>query len=131
MAKKEKPEPVKPSEVEAQIGKNKLRALLRAASSAHKDQREIAGGLGKKIQEASENDHLHLKAFAELRKRDRMTPEKLADYVDTVAFYMDLSGLTERAASAPRLRLEPGAEEEGDGTDKETGGEERDGAPVH
>lgn len=110
-----------PSEVSPQIGKNKLRGLLRAANDAHKDQREIAGGLGQKIADAVENEHLHKKAFATLRMADRMTPEKLADWWDTLQLYMDLSGLAERAASAPRLRLEPDAED-GEEEDKTKGG---------
>jgi hypothetical protein len=108
----DKKEAAKPSDVSQQIGQKKLRTLLRAANDAHKDQREIAGGLGQKIADAVENEHLHKKAFSTLRMADRMTPEKLADWWDTLQYYIDVSGLAERAASAPRLRLEPDAEED-------------------
>ena len=108
MAKrKEEAEQAKPSEAEPQIGQKKLRSLLKAATDADKDQREIAGGINGRIADAVENDHLHKKAFSEIRKRARMTPEKLADYVDTLELYMDMSGLTERAKSAPRLHPKP------------------------
>ncbi len=112
MAKKKAEEAETPMEQAAQIGPRKLKALLRAADSAYKDQRSIAGTLGEKIAQAVEHDHLHKKAFATIRAMDRMTPEKLADYWDTLEYYFDVSGLAERAKSAPRLSLQPGKDDE-------------------
>ena len=107
------------TEEAAQIGEKKLRQLLKEAKSASQDAHEITSSLGGKIASAVENDHLHKKAFATLRMLDKMTPEKLADYWDTLLYYMDISGLDERAKSAPRLSLENGKGEDGEEDDEE------------
>jgi hypothetical protein len=99
------PETAKSSEIAKQIGAAKLKRLLSIAANSHKDSQEIAGTLGQKIAHACEHDHLHRKAFATLKAMDRMTPEKLADYWDTLQYYVEISGLGERAASAPAFDL--------------------------
>lgn len=113
-----------PTQQAAQIGQKKLRQLLKDAGAAYKDGREIAGGIGQKIANAIEHDHLHKKAFATIRALDRMTPEKLADYMDTLLYYYEISGLEERAKSAPRLSLDAGAAEE-DGEEEGAGGDDK------
>lgn len=97
--------------VSEEISEKKLKSLLASARSNDKDVRELSGSINSKIATAVENDNLHKKAFSTIRAADRMTPEKLADWWDHVQLYMDLSGLSERAKSAPRLRLEPDKEE--------------------
>jgi hypothetical protein len=112
MVKKKDDASAKPSEVTEQIGQKKLKALLKAATEAYKEGREIAGTIGQKIGEAVENDRLHRKAFSVLRGMDRMTPEKLADFWDTLQFYVDASGLGERAKAALRLPLDAGDDDD-------------------
>lgn len=89
-----------------QVGQRKLRELMASARSAHQDTREIAGTLGAEIKDAVENHHLHKKAFSVIRTADRMEPEKLVEFLDCLDLYLDLSGLRERAAKAPRLGLD-------------------------
>jgi|SRR5581483_1285816 len=121
MAKKDS-EAVKPSEVSQQTPKGKLKTLMSAARSAYKDARAIAGGYGEKVAQLVEHEHLHKKAWASVVAEDRMTPEKLAEFYDTQAYYRDVLGLNERAESAPKLRLEPDKEDaEDDGEEKKTG----------
>jgi hypothetical protein len=116
MAKsKSNDEKVKPSEVEKGIGAKKLIALLKTSAGAYKDGRAIAGELGQKIASACEHDNLHRKAFATLRAMDRMSPEKLADYWDSLLYYVDISGIGKRAESAPRLDLSEGDGDENAG----------------
>ena len=97
----------KATEVEAiQIGKSKLKTLLSTARSTYREQHRVGGELGQAIANAVENDHLHRKAFSFIRAADRMEPEELADYLDHIELYLDMSGLKERAESAPRLQIE-------------------------
>ncbi len=125
MAKKkdaETTEAVKPSEVEQQIAPKKLKALLKTSNEAFKNTREIAGELGQKIAEAVEKDHLHRKAFAILKGFDRMTPEKLSDVWETLNYYMDVSGLAERAKSALKMNFDAAeGEDEGETDTNVTG----------
>jgi Ran GTPase-activating protein (RanGAP) involved in mRNA processing and transport len=104
--------PDKTETTEKQIGSKKLIALLREVTSTTADMQELSGSLNERIGHAVEHDHLHKKAFSTLRVMDRMTPEKLADYWDTLQFYVDASGLGERAASAPAFNLSGRKDEE-------------------
>lgn len=89
-----------------QISARKLKSLMAEGRKATQDTREIAGTLGQQIKDAVENDHLHKGAFAVIRKLDRMEPEKLADFLDTLDYYRDISGINERAAKVMRMDLE-------------------------
>lgn len=106
---------VKPSEVKPAISQQKLRSLMASNRRAKNDIAEIAGGLGSEIKTAVEKHHLHRKAFNVIKQGDRMEPEKLADFLDCLEHYLDISGLNERAAQVQRLALddgEKGGEEE-------------------
>jgi hypothetical protein len=112
MAKKRKPakkqaptEPVRSSEVRQQIAPTKLRELMRSARTANKDMQEIAGTLGAEVKAAVEKHHLHRKAFSVCKTADRMEPEKLLEFLDSLDYYLDVSGLRKRAESAQRLAL--------------------------
>lgn len=102
-------EKVKPSEVRQQIGARKLRELLATARSTHQDVREIAGSFGAEVKNAAEHDHLHKKAFGITRSLDRLEPEKLAEALDALDYYLDAGGLRARAAKVQRLPLGEGA----------------------
>lgn len=108
-----------PTQEVAQTGERKLKQLLKTANESHKNMQEISGTLGQQIADAVENNHLHKKAFATLRSMDRMTPQKLADFWDTLQYYVDISGLGDRAASAPKLPMDAGDDE--DDVDDKTG----------
>jgi hypothetical protein len=92
------------------ISTRKLKKLLKECRIAADDAHEINSSIGGKISDAAKNDYLHKKAFADLRKADKMTPEKLNDWWTTLKHYMRESGLEERASSAPRLSLEDNVE---------------------
>jgi len=94
------------------ISQNDLRNLLRTCKGLKDDLDETTGILREKIGYAVEKKNLNKKAFAELRKLDKMEPEKLADYWDTLQAYMEMGGLFERIESVTRLPLgEPQAAE--------------------
>jgi hypothetical protein len=94
------------------ITPNKLLSLMKSARSAQKDIQEIAGGLGSEIKTAVENHHLHRKAFSVVKAGDKMEPEKLAEFLAHLDFYLEASGLRKRAASAPRLEVIEGGKNE-------------------
>ncbi len=81
----------------------KLRDLRTAGRAAQNDISEIAGGLGSTIKEAVEKNHLHRKAFAVIKAGDKMEPEKLAEYLYHLDYYLEASGLRARAATAPAM----------------------------
>lgn len=119
-------EQAKSSEVRVAISQKKLRALMSSARSATKDVSEKTGWIREKIGHAVENDHLHPKVFSLIRTLDRMEPEKLADYLDCLEHYLDISGLNQRAAQVTRLQFGPGASEAetGEEAGEEAGAEE-------
>lgn len=98
-------EAVKPSEVSKQIGARKLMGLLKDAAVLKQDVAELTGTFGNAIKDAAENHHLNKKAFRICAGLYRMEPDKLADTLDAMDFYLDASGLRERAASAPRMKI--------------------------
>lgn len=111
-----------PSDVRPAISQKKLRELLNLSRKAQADVDEINGGVGAAIKAAQEKHHLHRKAFNVCKSADHMEPEKLADFLDCLDHYLDISGLRERAASAPRMQLGDGETEEEETETEETTG---------
>lgn len=108
MAKKkdtDKEETVTSKDVRQMITPVKLKSLIKSARTAQKDIQEIAGGLGAEIKAAVESNHLHRKAFSVCKTADKMEPEKLAEFLDNLDYYLDVSGLRKRAESAQRLAM--------------------------
>jgi hypothetical protein len=101
-------------DVVRQISANKLKRLMKERRTAKENSREINSTLGGKISTAVQHDRLHKKAFSVLGQMDDMSPEKLADFWDTLQFYVEISGIGARAASAPRLELVAGTDVEHD-----------------
>lgn len=100
-----------------QIGARKLKELLASSRKAYKDVREIAGSLGAEIKDAVENHRLHRKAFSVLKTADRMEPEKLLEFRDTLLYYFDIGGIDARCEQASRLNLGDGRPGEKTGDD--------------
>jgi hypothetical protein len=98
-------EAAKPSETRHAISAKKLKDLLKDARAAQQDIDAIAGTLGESIKKAVEKNYLHRKAFNVVKSADRMEPAKLRDFLDCLDHYLDISGLRERAASAPSLPM--------------------------
>lgn len=97
------------------IGERKLKNLLNESRKAKQNTQDINTTFGGQVKEAVENHKLHLPAFHMLRKFDRLRddPSKLSDAIDSLMYYLDISGLNQIAASAPRLDIDGGAESEG------------------
>lgn len=123
----------KASEIEKQIAPSKLKNLLKAAKATYADAQELAGSLGQKIAHAVEHEHLHRKAFNTLKMMDRMEPEKLASFWDTLQHYVEVSGIGARAASAPGFDLEASDTDDDDseGYGDEPGFAEPVGEAIH
>jgi hypothetical protein len=114
VARKPKLEVVEEQEEKRQyatISKSKLKGLLASSRATKQNITEMSGALGHEIKEACENYGLHRAAYQETCKRDRMEPEKLAEYLQHVDRYSRLVGLDARAASAPSFDLEDAGNE--------------------
>lgn len=109
--------PTVPKDIVGQIGANALKDLLKDARTASKKQTEISLAFSKKKAKAIEEMHLKPRVFAEIARLDRMEPEELAEHLSVRDYYMDISGLTERAASVNRL---PMGDEHGERDETET-----------
>ncbi len=107
-------EQVKPSETRPAISQKKLRSLLNTARRVQKEISELAGGIGAEIKDAAETNYLHRKAFNVCKAADRMEPEKLADFLDCLDHYLDISGLRDRASKVTRMDFEASDEAEDD-----------------
>lgn len=105
MAKKK----TEPKKIVRQLTPEKdINTLLKQCRSAGKQTAEINGSLREKIAYAKDKKHLHPKAFSVIRMLDKMEPEDLSAWWDHFQHYFTISGLEERAESAPGLELEEG-----------------------
>lgn len=100
------------------ISEQKLRTLLRFATKTQKDISELAGTVGEKIASAVENDNLHRKAFNIVKGLHKLEDEKLADALDYLDHYLDISGCRDRAAKVLRLLDDQPGAEAGEGDEK-------------
>lgn len=94
------------------ISANKLKQLISAGRSTQKDVSSLTGTMREKIANAVENDNLNNSVFASIRRLDRMEPAKLKIWLEDFEHYLDISGLQERAESAPTLEFGPGEEDD-------------------
>lgn len=107
---KQKPAAAEPAEpekgVQRLINEKDLKALLRTCASFKNQTDELVGELREKIAFAVDKKHLDKKAFADLRRLDRMDDEDLARHWDTLLAYMDMAGVTKRIEAVLELPLE-------------------------
>lgn len=87
----------------ATIGRTKLQELLKECRAAQNDIDTARGEMGNSIAQATEEYHLNKKAFALIRKLDKMEPEKLRSFMDDFEAYFVMAGLLKRRESAPRF----------------------------
>jgi phosphatidylserine/phosphatidylglycerophosphate/cardiolipin synthase-like enzyme len=87
----------------------KVRELLNVNRSASDNMDEIRSALGGTMQDAYQNHSVHKKAFGWIKQMDKMSAEKLHDLMGHFLYYYNVSGLKQRAESAPRMP-EPAAE---------------------
>lgn len=122
-------ETAKPSEVSRLTGAAVLKKLLTSAHHAQKDMNEIGGGHRQKLADAVKTQNLHKGAFAEIRRIDKMMRKKgsgMAEaklYADTVAAYLDSTGMAEALSKVEELPLGEPAETEETEPETETGGD--------
>lgn len=113
-------ESAKPTHAAQLIGASALKGLLRAKKATQAEVDETLGSYRSKLAYAVEKQHLHKKAYATLVQMDRMEPEKLAEYFDTLQAYMDMAGITKRIESVGRLPLADSRDgEDDDNTDEQ------------
>ena len=92
------------------ISENDLRNLLRRCTTDANQIGTINDTLRERIADAVEKKHLDKKAFALLRRLDKMENEDLATFWDNMLAYMDMAGLSERIESVGKLPLPEPAE---------------------
>lgn len=100
-----KEEQVKPSEVRGMPPAKIIKQLIKDGRIAHQNIQSIAGEYGETVKNAQEKHGVHRKALAIARSADRMEPPKLAEFLDHLDYMLDVSGLRERAASAPSMDM--------------------------
>lgn len=90
----------------------KVRSLLALNRTATENLSEVRDALNGAMTDAVQNHHLMKGPFGWIKKLDKMSPEKIRDWVDGFLYYYEVSGIEERANSAPRLPIdeEPEAE---------------------
>ena len=81
------------------INEKNLNGLLRTCKLLEKQGASITGDLREKIGYAKEKQGLDSKAFAMLRKFDKMEAEAAARLWDTLGVYMTMSGVMEKIES--------------------------------
>ena len=121
MAKTDTASPEKAIKV---LSANKVKALLRAADKMQEDVNTLTSDFAQEIKDAKKQG-IHKKAFGHLKTLNRMTPESLREYLHHFNHYMDVSGLNDRAASAPVL---PMGEEDADEEEQPDGNPATEGA---
>ena len=96
------------------ISERELNKLLNADNRFKGEIDGVVGQLREEIKFAVENKHLHKGAYADLKRYDRMEPEKLAERFLTLLAYMRMRGLFTRINSVERLDLgdEPPADDD-------------------
>lgn len=81
----------------------KVKKLAKDLAGLADDMAEIRGEMGGLVTDATQNHHLHKKAFAEIRKQQKMSASQLHDYYTHRDYYEDITGLRDKAKTAPRF----------------------------
>jgi hypothetical protein len=89
-----------------------LKSLLKSGRTMKENVDELTTAHATEVREAVDKKFLHKKAFGTIKQLDRLSPEKLADFMEHFDHYFEASGLEERANSAQRLPM--GAGEQGE-----------------
>jgi len=82
---------------------NTVKNLLKSLRGQAEDIAKIRGEMGGAVSDAVKNKFLHKKAFGDIRRLDKLGPEKLADWKAHFDYYWDVCGLADRAKSAPKF----------------------------
>ena len=114
-------EMVTEEEVTKPITPSQLKALLKVRDEARDDTAEARKKVGDAIEKLRMEKHVHVDKWAlgiieHLRGIE--TTEKMADKIDILLYYLDASGLTDRAKKAQRLDLGDSASRQAPTKDK-------------
>lgn len=95
------------------ISASKLKSLLNSGAKMKEDVNTLTADHAAEVREAVEKFNLKKSPFGVVKKLWRMEAENLRDWLDSFNHMLDVSGLSEKAASAPPLPIgETDAEEE-------------------
>ena len=114
-------EEVTEDEVTRPITPKQLKDLLKVRDEARDDTAEARKKVGDAIEKLRMEKHVHVDKWAlgiieHLRGIE--TTEKMADKIDILLYYLDASGLTDRAKKAQRLDLGDSASRQAPTKDK-------------
>jgi len=101
-------EMVTEEEVTKPITPKQLKDLLKVRDEARDDTAEARKKVGDAIEKLRMEKHVHVDKWAlgvVAHLRGIETTEKMADKIDILLYYLDASGLTDRAKKAQRLDL--------------------------
>ena len=101
-------EMVTEEEVTKPITPSQLKALLKVRDEARDETAEARKKVGDAIEKLRMEKHVHVDKWAlgvVEHLRGIETTEKMADKIDILLYYLDASGLTDRAKKAQRLDL--------------------------
>jgi hypothetical protein len=96
-------EQVTADETRKMIPGKKLKELLATMRKGKSAQTRIAGEVGSEIKTAIERYGCNRKVLRLLHQLDGMENEDIADFLDELKYYLDVSGIEKRAESAPRF----------------------------
>ena len=105
-------EMVTEEEVTKPITPSQLKALLKVRDEARDEAAEARAKVNEAIEKLRMEKHVHVDKWAlgvVEHLRGIETTEKMADKIDILLYYLDASGLTDRAKKAQRLDLGDGA----------------------
>jgi hypothetical protein len=108
MAKHDGTEQATEKEIVKQINASQLKELLRLGDEVADDAAEGRKTVKEAIENLRMKKHIHVDPWALARIRDlrELSAEKLADRIGVLEFYLDISGLTDKAKRAQRLPLD-------------------------
>lgn len=105
-------EKVKPSETMKVTPGGTLKSLLSTCRGYKQNSDSVISKMREEIGYAVDKKGLHKGAFAELRKLDKMEPEKASEYWHTLNAYMESSGVMAKIEAVGRLPLGDDGEED-------------------
>ena len=114
-------EMVTEEEVTKPITPSQLKALLKVRDEARDEAAEARAKVNEAIEKLRMEKHVHVDKWAlgvVEHLRGIETTEKMADKIDILLYYLDASGLTDRAKKAQRLDLGDSASRQAPTKDK-------------
>ena len=114
-------EMVTEEEVTKPINATQLKALLKVRDEARDEAAEARAKVNEAIEKLRMEKHVHVDKWAlgiVEHLRGIETTEKMADKIDILLYYLDASGLTDRAKKAQRLDLGDSASRQAPTKDK-------------